>query len=531
MSQRFTSRTLILFWSFTLAAFAGSLFLPSQGQDALVVEGVPAIASGGFGRPSSLGRIEATGDAQVGVADGAEGLYAVWEEPGGLRLAAMHDATVRGDILADLQTQGVRGLWAGAAGDSALVAWLERDLSDGRYRLHWWWRGETRNVLDTASPPTVRLVQGSGSPALIVALPKPDGWRLELHGWDGSMKVSAPRPAELTVVGLDAIQEGEVVRVAWMEGTNAVVLGRVQASWTTYVASWHPDHSELREVEAIGDGQWRGVGDVARLAIEGEQLLLAWPHPSQGLQVWRDGTVVGQLGRGRLLGYGNGTWLWIDDNRLPQGLPGVPAQTVLRLPAIPERVALGSTADLTGVAWSSGRYLGGLDVWSVTNAEPYVATTLDRLALAMGWDPWRIGSALAGHTLTALLVAMLLSLGALPIWWIAAALLGRRDGGSVQRVRIDGLLVGTASVVWLATILRLSSLLGVQFAAALAGDVVWTVAGVILGAIIGTVALAGRDLEATSGRLLAASLSGTVGFAFWSFGTLNAWQIIVGAPG
>ena len=488
----------------------------------------PVLAAGGFGRPVQLGSIDASGDSQVALASGGDNVYVAWEQPDGVRLAPLFDdARSAPPVDTLVASNGIRGLWAGSAGGDPVVAWLERDMQDGSYRLLWTWRGETREAFRTANVPEARLVRGGSEPEVVSAVATAEGWRIRLHGWTGREQTSEPRDPRWQVRGLDALRSLDGLKVAWLEGSSEVVLGRVQSTWTAYVAAWDEGDRPLADAEGWGPGVYRGAWDVVRLAALVDGFHAAWPRPDGALRVRTAGGEEVTLGPGTLLGNADGTWLWVDQATMWRHTPTEGRERVLLLPSTPERVALTQVKDVTAVAWSSGRYLGGLEVWSVHDAEAYTPTWIDRLALGMGWDPWNPWSAVAGHTLTAVLLAVLFATAALPLWWIGAAVMARFAPVDGRGVRSDGVVLGLGTLVLLLAFLK--SLSGTSFAlpAGVVGGTALHAGAVVLATVATLCALWGRDLESTSGRLLTAGLSGTVALAVWTFGTLNDWQLLI----
>jgi hypothetical protein len=498
----------------TLALAAGA---------ATAAPGPPAIAAGGFGRPVQLGAVAAGGDAQVAVAGAAAGPVAVWEDGEGIVVRPLDDGERRREVA----SRGVRGVWAGQAGDAPVVAWLERDLSDGRMLLRWRWRGETRTVVRGGQLPRVRVVRGGAEPELLVAMPAGGGWALSLHGWTGERRDVGPRPQ--TVTGLDAVRDAEGVRISWLEGTNDVVLGRVEASWTAYLARWPDGAARPDEPRALGPARWRGSGDVTRQAAA-PPLAVAWPGPDGVLLLAEGDALPLRLERGRLLGRLGGVWTWLRDDELRQRFGEDDVRTVLRLPATPEHAAAAHVAGVTGVVWSAGRYLGGLEVWAVSDRSAYRPSWIERFALAMGWDPWRPWSAAGGHLLLSLLAALLVSTAFAPLWWLGSALLARRRGGADGAAVREGALLGVLSVALAATVVgvRAAAVAGASGAELTGGPAGLGGAG-LAGAAVAWATLARRDLDATAGRLLAAWISGLTMLLVLAFLTLTAWQKLAGA--
>jgi len=208
-----------------LAAWIGT----GSAQDVEAWPDAGPIASHGFGRPVRLAVIADGADAQVAIAGGRDGPAAVWEDGEGIVLRPLGGGASERVV----RTRGVRGLWAGEAGGDRIVAWLERDLSDGRVRLVWRWRGETRELRSGGPAPNVRVVTGAQTPELVAAAPTADGWRITLYDWTGTARQSDAR--DLTVTGLDAVRQGDAVVLGWLEGSSEVVLGRMDADWSALI--------------------------------------------------------------------------------------------------------------------------------------------------------------------------------------------------------------------------------------------------------------------------------------------------------
>lgn len=486
----------------------------------------PAIAAGGFGRPVRLGSIDAGDGAQVAIAGRRDGPAAVWEDGGGLVLQPLDpDAS---EPLRVVDSRGVRGLWAGDAGGDALVVWLERDLRDGATRVAWRWRGETRTLATTGQAPRVRVVRGADAPQALLAVPSAEGWRLQLHAWSGEVRVGAPRPAALTVAGLDAARVNGGVAASWLEGRNELVLGRRDASWTARLAIWPDDAATPGEAAALGSARHLGDGDATRLATGGEgRVEVGWPGADGVLRVASGASAPVALGTGTLLGRLGGAWTWIDGAEVRRREVDGTLRTVLRLPAAPEHAAAADAGGVTGIVWSSGRYLGGLEVWGVTDRVAYRAGRLERLALAMGWDPWRPWSAAGGHLLLSVLTALLAASVLTPAWWLGAALAARRADGSPRTVARDGAALGVGTVLAGAAATIVAARTGDGLA--LVGGPVWLVAGVAAGVAAAWAASAGRDLDATFGRLVVAWAAGVATLLVLAFGGLTAWQRLFGA--
>jgi hypothetical protein len=513
---RWRTRTLLLpaLWAaiFVAAAQATPSYAP-----------LPAIAAGGFDRPERIVSMEGLLTAEVAVAPGPDGPLAVWQDREGVsvRPVAGGDPPVR-----RIETLGVRGMWAGASGGDAVIVWVERDLRTGTSDLLARWRGETRSLLELRQSPRVAVVAGASRPEVALALPTTDGWRLGLLDWDGDLRLGAPRPE--TIHALDAARSEVGVRLAWLEGRDEVVLGRLDAEWRAFSADWRDGAADADAVAALGPARVRGGRDVALLGgPSGRDVAFTAPD-GRVTVVDAEGTAR-TLASGTPLGWLGGAWLWFDDVFVRRMGDDGSIETVLRLPAAPERIAADEAAGIIGIVFSSGRYQGGLEVWGADDAEAYRSGPLERFALTMGWDPWRIGTAAGGHLLTALLVATLAAMVFTPVWWLGASLLARRPSRGHAAATLDGVVLGILSVIAVIVpiALRVAATGGPD--AALLVDPAWLAAGTVAGTVVGWALSRGRDLEATVGRLLAAMLAGSTLLVVVAFGTVSAWQRLLTA--
>jgi hypothetical protein len=306
------------------------------------------------------------------------------------------------------------------------------------------------------------------------------------------------------------------------------VLGRLDARWRAYRSDWPDGAAEPGPIADAGAARVRGVRDVALLGgPAGDEV--AFTAPDGRVSVTDAQGATRTLGEGTPLGWLGGRWLWFDDVFVRRTGKDGRIETVLRLPAAPERIAAGEAGGVVAIVFSTGRYLGGLEVWSANDAEAYRSGPLERFALTMGWDPWRIATAAGGHLLTALLVATLASMAFAPIWWLGASLLARRRSRSHAAAILDGVALGILSVVAVLVPVALRVAASGGPGLSLLVDPAWLAAGAVVGVGVAAAASVGRDLEATVGRLLAATLAGSTLLAVVAFGTLSAWQRLVTA--
>lgn len=503
--------TVVLLWAWLAAALA-----QATADD-------PAIAAGGFDRPERLATLDRVSGSDVAVAAAlGDGPLLLWHDADGL----VARRATGGEIERVVASTGIRGFWAGSADGDAVVAFLARDLATGSSALRVLWRGETRTVIDTGQAVLASVVQGASVPELAFAVPTPDGWRVALWSWERGSRSAATRDGDLTVSGLDAVRAGAGVRVAWLEGRDDRVLGRLESNWRARVADW-PDGAEVPDtIYDLGRAKRQDERDVARIGGERSDEV-AFAAPDGRLVVSDLDGSRREIGRGVPIGWLDARWTWRIEDRVRRLAPDGTVETVLRLPAAPQRIAAGEVDGIVGMVWSSGRYLGGLEIWGVDDATPYRSSPLERFALSMGWDPWQIGSAAGGHLLVSILVGLIGAMVFSPLWWIGSSLLARRSTRSIRGLVLEGALLGIGSVVSVAVpvALRVGGRGGPG--AALLVDPAWLASGAVAGLLIAFATLARRDLEATFGRLIAAVVAGTVVLTILAFGTLSAWQRLI----
>lgn len=492
-----------------------AIALAQPGSDA------PPIAGEGFDRPEQLADLQGVFGADVAVAPVAgTGPLLLWQDQDGL----VARAATGGEVDRVVSSLGVRGVWAGAADGDAVIVWLDRDLSTGTSTLTIRWRGETRTILETRQTILASVVREANVPEVVMALPGSEGWRLSLWSWDRDVRSTSPRTE--SVSGLDAVRSGDGVRIAWLEGSNERVLGRIEADWRAYLARWPDGATTPDRVVELGAAARRDVRDVARIGGADDDEV-AFAAPDGSLIVAREDGARRSIGTGRPIGWLDGRWTWYVEDQVRRTSADGGVTTVLRMPSEPQRMAAGTVNGVVGLIWSSGRYSGGLEVWGVHNASSYRSGPLERFAVSMGWDPWRIWTAAGGHLLLALLVALIGSMALAPIWWLGASLLARRRTTSLRAIAAEGAALGIASIVVVAipVATRVARLGGPG--AAFLIDPGWLVGGAISGFALAVVWLGRRDLEATFGRLISAFVAGAVLLTILAFGTLSVWQRLI----
>lgn len=485
-------------------------------------EGAPALkASGGFDAPRRLATIDRSGGSRIAVI-GGDAPRALWERPDGvwaMPLATTGDGDGAGPR-ALVRSRGVRDVAGGVSGGDGVWAWVERDLQTGRYRLRWTWRGEGRTAWEGTQPPEPTLVRGGDRPELVVRRSVGGRHVLDHVAWDGARQ--RLHETDLRVRGLDALRSVAGLHVGWLEGETDTALGRVRSDWDALLLTGG-GNGPLR----LGAADARDDGDALRLGRHQGRLLALWTGSQDVLRWAPAGEAPRPLGRGRPVGFLGDAWFWVEGITLWRAAAGDPAAAVpvVRLPAAPTGITGVEAGGTRWLAWVTGRFEGGLEVWAVDDRQAFQPDWRDHLAARMGWDPWRFWASLTGQALTSVLIGVLVTLVLTPFYWIAAVLLARRPAATEpSRQALGGAVLGTGSLLALAVVAAWVSPHGAASLPQVTGGVTVT-APVLLGA--GGLTWAARrraDTEPALGLLSGAWLATVLASSLWIFATFQAWQ-------
>lgn len=475
------------------------------------------VAIGGFDRPRLVAEPEAAADVTVALLHAQEAPRVLWEGPEGV-----WSRPANGEAEAELlhEARGVRGVAAGRAGGDGWWAWIERDLRTGRYRVAWRWRDEERTVWEGPSRPELVAVRGADAPAAVLHTREGGRGRLIRVAWR-----AAPEPlhdSELELTGIDALDHEDRSWVGWLEGRTVTALGRADAEWTAYLL---PTDSTA-EPRRLGEAEALATGDGVRLGARPDGLHALWSAPGGALHWAAPGAEPRPVGSGRPVGLLAGDWFWYRDEllvRAPADAPGR-AQPVVRLPAAPLHVVGLAHDGQRWLAWASGRFEGGAQVWAVDDRTPYRPGWRDRLAASMGWDPWRFWSSLAGQAAVAALLGVLLTAAATPLLWLASLTAQRAVAAAPAAQALIGAGMGAALLLTAAVAAAaVASGSGGEVPELLGGPGL-TVAVLALAVAVSFAARRRADAEPTLGLLSAAWLACAIGASLWLFLTFAAWQ-------
>lgn len=476
---------------------------------------VPAFkAGGGFDAPRRVAEIDRSGSSDV-VLVGGDQPHVAWERPDGVWAAPL----TGGAPEPWLERRGVRALAGGESGGRAVWARLERDLRSGRYRVAWSWDGTTRTAWEGSVPATPVLVRGSEQPELLLAMVEEGRHVLRHVSWAGQRRTL--HATDLERVGVDALRTDAGLHVAWLEGRTDRALGRVQSDWAAW---WRPAGGG--SAQRLGEARRPAPSDGAHLFVHDAGPGVAWPGVDGRVRLARAGDAPATLGPGRPLGVLGGAVFARDGDvvwRAPAANPG--ARTpVLRLPAAPTRMEALATGGTRWLAWSSGRYQGGLTVWAADDRRAFRPGPLDRMAARMGWDPYAPWRSLLGQGLSSLLIAVVATMALTPLLWLGAAVAARRGASSGGRQALFG--GGLALGAWV-----LAAAAGVALTPQGNAELRALTGGVALPALLGAASLGlvwtlrrRADAEPLIGTLASAWLASLLLGASWIFATFEAWR-------
>lgn len=423
-----------------------------------------------------------------------------------------------------------RDVFAGSAPHGtapAVYGAYHRDVATGRYEYRWHAAGETRPLLSSPQVIELRLVVGADGPEAWAVRPTAAGGVVERYRW------TSPRPepevvltSELSLAAIDVAYDVDGhAHLSFLEGfSRAGDFGTV-TEWTAwYLADALAEAPRpTRLGEALGpqggtvvcaDGGvlvlWTRVdGMVVQHHPRGEAAVLGPGRPvaaTPGSVVWREGATM-----------------WVQARPLPGG-DAVPAAWS---PVTIERgLAVLDAAGVTHLAWTGPGVGSGFSAYVSDDSSPMQRTLLDRIAAALGWAPWRVGEEALGQALGALLVALLASAAALPVFAAVASLLVRRlPPGAIAAA---GPLVGAGTIVFGQAAVLAATRLPAAATWGLLG-LPWTApVALALGLLAGARLVRRVDLEPVPAVVVGAMTSFFVGVGVLAFVTFQHWLDLFG---
>ncbi len=508
----------------------------------------PLAADGGWGRPTELPGAGAA--ATVGVTAGADAVELVWADQVGVWIAESPAAGPwEPRLLAP--AQGVRQVSAGAVAGELAVAWAQRDRTTGRYHHSLWWRGDVTPLLDDPLEVRFDFVALGGAPYALATLRSGGAAHLTLLPLDTRDEALVLHTTELSVRGATYAQADDGgLWLAWLEGRTERTEFGVDAKWNAFSLIVDPagvasaaltlgtadvtDQRQRALVTAVPGGAlaaWSDEDGRLRAALlerrSGDPVTLAVTRVSDTEQV--------PSSSGRLLAAAwpyvysiDGTSFRRFDVADGLGEPAAAAAVtnVLWSPVTVEGAEFVGATPVTpdAIAWLGRAEGGAVRLFTSDDRQPMRLTWRDRLARAMGWNPWYALEQAIGQALTAVLVGVLGALAALPYLLVAAPLAARTRRGAA-RPRRTGALIGAAPLVVAAAALAVATGYGGRAPFATGTTVA---ASVVLGAAAAALATRRGDREPQATVLIAAVVTVVTGLGLWAFVAYPHWAPLVG---
>lgn len=491
------------------------------------------VAAHGFSKPVQLAT--SASSTRVAVATDAETPYAYWYDSAGLYRKPLID-----DRPTELvrQGRGTRDLDAVTVAGEPALALVIRDFTTGRHEHIVTWRNQSRTVASSLQVQAVALGAAADGPVWAVREPSALGSALTVGGWQRDAIVI--RESHESIAGYDiATSSDGSMWVSWLEGsTDQTALGAFSA-WHAYVVRLDPSGASGDPI-ALGPAVHRGRLDLTRLAVvDGRPASVLWPREDGRLvattfAAGSDGgdpsiaamaRVHRELGAGVPIGVFEGFAYWAEGDRvlsmrLEAG--GATRQVVWAPNAIESVAAERPETDDLFLAWYGATLRGGFAIYGAGTHAAFEPDWRDRLAAAMGWNPWDVWSEALGQLLTSLLVGVLATMALSPLLWLVAVLALKLT--PFERWTVLGIAVGGGVVAVVLGSARLAATLPPAQLSSLFGTGPQVVAALAVAAVVTWLLRRRADSEALLGTLVAAASCAGIAFAILSFITFQAWS-------
>jgi hypothetical protein len=321
---------------------------------------------------------------------------------------------------------GIRNLVGTGGGRDLALAWYSRSLTDSN-AVWGWYRGQAKKLAETEVS-SVAIGVLNGQPAIAYIVTEGDATVIYLHPWN------APRVAVhrtklnvgalalgITTNGLIGVLFAEGYRNAQDEKYDAIfVTGTLKAGFKS---------------KRLGAAVY--TGREARYAIairSGDQLFPVWWFESDEeqrtaaftkthnprLAVWNVDRVMEFAAAGDPLGStGEAFYFKQGTDILAFDLKTGDVTREMIAPLAIVTAAVSSVAGTRYAAWQSLKSDGfASEIWLADSRQAYAPTTMDRISLAFGWNPWYPAQSALGQTLLSLLLAAGAVMLSAPFVWL-----------------------------------------------------------------------------------------------------------------
>ena len=479
----------------------------------------PFAAAGGFDRPVEVAITHGTTRVDLAGSDGSARLF--WSDNSGIYSQDFPGAE---QVTQVLEGRGVRELAAAEVHGDPAIAWARRDLRTALSEHRVRWRGEERMLLESHQAYRLSLVEAPEGPAVLIARFEEDANVLRLIGWDGTETV-VRRSEDSLVQYVASFDEEGVAHVAWLEGfTERGALLGPSGEWKAYITTVTPGGAAAPPTE-LGFARYQGSESQVAIGLTANGPRVLWPGPNGEVMFGGPGIDSVVVGRGSPVGISSeGEVYWSEGFSIRRRTLR-PSTEPVNVSWSPSNITRGELVETGGdnfLTWYGPTRDGLRIVYGATDATPFKPGLLDRVAAAMGWNPWNFWEALVGQLLGALFAGVLIAMVLSPVLWAVAAAAVR--GKMARDTTISGISVGALTMLGLLALAALRSNLPQATHFALFGSLPELLTTLALAAIVTWAVRRRSDSEQLIGVLGSAWLFVFLGTSTLAFITFQAWM-------
>ena len=320
---------------------------------------------------------------------------------------------------------GIKNLVGTGGGRDLALAWYSRSLSDSN-AVWGWYRGSAKKLAETEIS-SVAIAALNGQPAITYVVTEGDSTVIYLQPWNAARIAVHRTKLNVGALALGVSGQGEI-GVLFAEGYRNAQDEKYDAIFVT---------GTLKtgfKAQRIGAAVY--TGREARYAVIGteQQVLPIWwfendeEQRSAGftkthnprLAIWSNGQPQEFAGAGDPLGATAETFYF----RLGTDIFAFNLKTkeVTRAMIAPSGIVTAAVTDTGGTryaAWQSLKQDGfASEIWIADSSKAYTPTMIDRISVALGWNPWYPGQSALAQTILSLLFAAGAVMLSAPFVWL-----------------------------------------------------------------------------------------------------------------
>ncbi len=380
-------------------------------------------AQNGWGLPH---RVATTAITQGVVLDGPAGRIIAADQTGLLAksLTGGADQTI-------LTASGIKGLVGTGGGSSLALAWYQRSLTENS-AVWGWFQGKPRKLAETEFP-GVAVTLWRDQPLTVYAVGVGDETVIYAQSWAG--KAAEVRRTKLNIgaLAVNVTPNGQL-GIVFAEGYRNPQDEKYDAIFSL------GDPETGFQARRLGAAVFTGREQRYAVAVRGEQLLPAWWYESDEQQrvaaltkthdphlAYWDGSGIREFTRqsGELLGqtqdslyYALGSDIWaleLNTGRVSRQLIAPDGLSYASLEFNP-------STRVRSFVWQSLQADGfASTVYQADSSQPYQPTVMDRVSVALGWNPWFPAQSALAQTLMALLLGAGATMLTAPVIWFTSS--------------------------------------------------------------------------------------------------------------